>query len=204
MADGGDITSWAAAGIAALAAGIAWWQTLQARGARRAAEEQAAEARGSRIAAEKQAEAAEEQVAIMRAERDGLDAPTFSVSAVNAHPEEANFFAIKVILAMEQGKALGSLAVKAAGERLHQNGLHYAAAVGVTSDWSDELLFEDVRQGREIIFYMSADDGYVGTSVNIDLECRERDGDRIWSSHYTRTIAEPPRKRGYRARFPPE
>ncbi|WP_394614532.1 hypothetical protein JNUCC0626_32255 [Lentzea sp. JNUCC 0626] len=201
MADAGDVSSWVAAGIAALAAVVASWQTVQARGARRAAEVQADQARGSRLAAEKQAAAAEAQVAIMRAERDGRDAPTFAVSAVDVHPEEASYFAIRVSLTLERGRALDSVAVTASGERVNENALHRSTDPDIQGGWGSELVFEDVRQGKHLVFYMSADRGYVGSTVNIDLNCRERDGDRSWSCHYTCTIDEPPRSRSSKASF---
>lgn len=190
MIEAGDIATWAAAGVAVVSAGVAWRQTREARKSRVAAEKQADEAAKSRIAAEAQARAAEEQVALMRAERDVRDAPAFSVSAVDAHPDDTGYFAAKIVLTLEQGRALSSVAVTASGE--YVGGLHLPTNTIDGSGASAELTFDDVRPGREITFYAGANDGYVGTPIDIDVTCHERDGNRTWPCHYTCTIARRP------------
>jgi hypothetical protein len=173
MVEPGDIATWAAAAVAVVAAVFTG--------------KQATEAAKSRKAAETQARAAEAQVTLMRAERDERDAPDFSVSAIEA--EDTGYFAAKITLRMDRGRVLRSLTIRASGDYLEPNGLHRfttdtgGIAAGV------ELTFDDVRQGSELVFYASAKDGFVASTVGLDLACQERDGDaRTWQRHYACTI----------------
>lgn len=190
--------------VAAGASCFAWWQTREAGKARVAAQKQAVEAEKSRKAAEVQARAAEEQVALMRAERDDRDAPEFSVSAVDSFadgtssPETTSYFVAKVELRMDRGPALHSVKITASGDYIVQSGLHrftYASG-GI------ELTFDDIRPGSVLIFYVSTEDGYVGSAIALDLTCRERDGeDRTWRRHYAATIVQRRRPPHIRSTF---
>jgi hypothetical protein len=194
MVEPGDIATWAAAGVAVVAAGVAGWQTREARKSRIAAQTQATEAAKSRKAAETQARAAEEQVALMRADRDEREAPEFSVSAVDAFTDDTNSFAAKVVLRMERGRALRSLTITATGSYLDKNPLYRFtdASGGVAA--GIQLTIDDVRNGREIVFYAQAKDGYVGSTIDLDLTCDDRDGERTWQRHHACTITpRPPR-----------
>ncbi|MEU4673919.1 hypothetical protein AB0F91_39690 [Amycolatopsis sp. NPDC023774] len=190
MADAGDIATWVAAGIAVVAAGFTGRQTREARKARIAAQDQATEAAKSRAAAEIQARAAEDQVALMREERDERDAPEFSVSAVDAFTVDTDYFAAKIVLRVERGQALRSLTVTASGDFVETSGLHRFTVGGVAA--GIVLTFDDVRRGRELLFYASTKDGYVGTTINLTVTCHERDGERTWQRHYACTIDQRP------------
>ncbi|WP_432845590.1 hypothetical protein ACQPXB_32790 [Amycolatopsis sp. CA-161197] len=109
----------------------------------------------------------------MREERDERDAPEFSVSAVDAFTVDTEYFAAKLVLRMERGQALRSLTVTPSGD-------------------SVELTFDDVRHGRELRFFVSTKDGYVGTTIDLELICHERAGDRTWQRHYACTIDQRP------------
>jgi hypothetical protein len=203
VAEFGDIGTWAAAGIAVVAAGIAWWQTREARKSRIAAETQATEAAKSRAAAETQARSAEEQVALMRADRDERDAPEFTVSVIDAHPDEAGYFSAKIVLRMDRGQALQSLTVTTTGEYLEPNALHQFINDTGSLAAGPELTFPDVRPGSEITFYASAKKGYVGEPIALDLSCHERHGDRTWNRHYARIVDQRPQEPPVWGRFTP-
>jgi len=170
-----------------------------------AAEKQAVEAEKSRKAAEVQARAAEEQVALMRAERDDRDAPEFSVSAVDSFadgtssPGTTNYFAAKVELRMDRGPALHSVKVTASGDYIVQGGLHRFTDASGGVAGGIELTFDNIRPGSVLVFYASTEDGYMGSAIALDLTCRERDGEgRTWRCDYAATIARqhrPPRTR---------
>lgn len=203
MVEAGDIATWAAACVAVVAAGIAGWQTREARKSRIAAQTQATEAAKSREAAETQARAAEEQVALMRAERDARDAPEFTVSVIDAHPDEAAYFSAKIVLRMDRGQALRSLTVTAAGEYLEPNALHQFVNDTGSLAAGPELTFPDVRPGSETTFFAFTRQGYVGEPIALDLSCRERHGDRTWNRHYARTIDPRPQEPPIWGRFTP-
>jgi hypothetical protein len=193
--DFGDLATWVSAGVAVGAAGFAWRQTGEARKARVAAEAQAVEAAKSREAAETQARAAEDQVALMRAERDERDGPEFFVSAIDAFPEVLSYSAAEVVLRMERGRALHSVTVTASGRYLVAGGLRRRRDGSATA--AGELTFDGVRPGSELVFDASTEQGYLGSKIDLDLTCRERDGDdgRTWHCPYARTIDQAPRPR---------
>jgi hypothetical protein len=110
------------------------------------------------------------------------------VSAVDAYPDDTTYFSAKIVLTLDQGRALSSVAVTASGKYI--GGLHLPT--NTIAGASAELTFDDVRPGREITFYAGADDGYVGTPIDIDVTCHDREGNRTWPCHYTRTIARRP------------
>jgi hypothetical protein len=112
----GDHATWAAAGIAVVAAVFAHKQPREARKSRIAAKPQATEAAAkSRTAAEAQVHAAGEQVALLRAERDEGGAPAFSVSAVDARTMDI-LTAAKIVLRLDRGRALRLLIITAFDE----------------------------------------------------------------------------------------
>ncbi|MFF4601020.1 hypothetical protein [Amycolatopsis sp. NPDC001319] len=126
----------------------------------------------------------------MREERDERDAPEFSVSAVDAFTVDTEYFAAKLVLRMERGQALRSLTVTPSGDSVENSGLRQLTVGGVAA--GIELTFDDVRHGRELRFFVSTKDGYVGTTIDLELICHERAGDRTWQRHYACTIDQRP------------
>lgn len=156
----GDIATWAAAGIALLAALIAAWQ--------------AREARKSRKAAETQADAAAEQVKIMRADRDDRSAPEFVLEeAVDS--SDKGLWCAKITVCMERGPRLASVTVTAHGEYIHD------AVYADEYREHEQGPFTNVRPGSYLTVYVGCDDGYIETAGSVDLECVEDGGEgRTW------------------------
>ncbi|MBE8516094.1 hypothetical protein ILP97_00915 [Amycolatopsis sp. H6(2020)] len=150
-----------------------------------AAVRQAGEAQKSRRAAEKQAQIAEQQLQLLRGERDQRDAPKFAIEVVDREIE-LGFFAAQVTLRLEHGPALSEVTAVITGDYVNN-----VEAPGAHE--SDRITFAGLRPGGTETFHVACDDGNGGSTIHIDLVSAERDGDRTWSEHRTLTIPKPPR-----------
>ncbi|MFC8278173.1 hypothetical protein ACFUJR_37760 [Streptomyces sp. NPDC057271] len=182
-----------AAGISAIAAGVAVWQALVAKRQARTAEDSALSARRQADAAEKQVQLMQRQIDGEEAERHDANGPRFKLGCGWLERDQGGAPRATLSLRHEAGLALSSVRVTVTGQ--------YIEGVRPDPDEIAALPSLDLGEssaGAELTFCVGIDDRFVSpVQVAVHIESKARDSTSTWTRDLA--LSTEPRPEGLRS-----